>query len=153
MRLSDSDITALLNSTAQYFTSLGAPKPEFGVPYNLDAKTQKHPLLAYSGHIGISGSHRGGLVITCEKPVIEDLVQVVLGSVAESDEDLIPMIAEMANTISGNARTHFGSGFDISVPTVVVGEPEEFKFVMAEPTLVIPMTWKGHAANLIIGLT
>jgi chemotaxis protein CheX len=153
MRLSGSDITALLNCTAQYFTQLGAAKPEFGVPYNLDGKTQKHPLLAYSGHIGITGSHRGGLVITCEKAVVEDLVKLVLGSSFESDEDIIPMIAEMANTIAGNARTHFGSSFDISVPTVVVGEPEEFKFVLADPTLVIPMSWKGHAANLIIGLT
>ncbi len=148
MRLSDSDVTALLNCTSKYFGELGAAKPEFGVPYNLDAKVQKHPLLAYSGHIGITGSHRGGLVITCDKAMVEDLVQLVLGSPPESDEDTIPMIAEMANTIAGNARTHFGSSFDISVPTVVVGEPEEFKFVLADPTLVIPMTWKAHAGMI-----
>lgn len=55
--------------------------------------------------------------------------------------------------ISGNARIHFGSTFDISVPTVVSGEPEEFRSVLAEPTIVIPFTWLGQRANIIIGLT
>jgi chemotaxis protein CheX len=93
------------------------------------------------------------MVITCDKGLITILLKFVLGVEAPAEDDMINMIAEMANTISGNARVHFGSGFDISVPTVVVGEPEEFKFVLAEPTLVIPFTWLGHRANAIIGLT
>ena len=153
MKLSADDVNALLGCISGYFSSIGAGKPEFGVPYNLDTTKQKHPLYGYSGHIGISGSHRGGMVITCDKDLIAGLLQFVLGAKADSEEDVINMIAEMANTVSGNARVHFGSGFDISVPTVVVGEPEEFKFVLAEPTLVIPFTWLGHRANAIIGLT
>lgn len=153
MRLSAEDVKALLDCISDYFTSTGAAAPEFGIPYTLDTTREKHPLYAYSGHIGISGSHRGGMVITCDKGLIAILLKFVLGAEAPAEDDMINMIAEMANTISGNARVHFGSGFDISVPTVVVGEPEEFKFVLAEPTLVIPFTWLGHRANAIIGLT
>lgn len=152
MRITAEDVTALLDCIRAYFTSIGGQKPEFGVPYSLDARQQRHPLYTYSGHIGISGSHRGGMVITCDKDLISGLLQLVLGGPAVAEEDLIHMIAEMVNTIAGNARVHFGSGFDISVPTVVVGEPEEFKFVLAEPTFVIPFTWSGHQANAIIGL-
>lgn len=53
MRTQSEDIAALLDCIAQYFTSINAPKPEFGVPYNLDTKTQKQPLFEYTGHIGI----------------------------------------------------------------------------------------------------
>jgi chemotaxis protein CheX len=153
VKIKTEDVSALLDCITQYFTSIKAPKPEFGVPYNLDTKAQKHPLREYTGHIGISGSHRGGMVITCDKTMVSEIVKIVLGTPPTSDEDIIPMIAEMANTIAGNARTHFGSDFDISVPSVVVGEPEEFKFLLAEPTLVIPLTWNAHAANVIIGLS
>ena len=153
MRIQSEDIAALLDCIAQYFTSINAPKPEFGVPYNLDTKTQKQPLFEYTGHIGISGSHKGGMVITCAKEMVQEILHIVLGAEQSSDDDLEGIIAEVANTIAGNARVHFGSSFDISVPTVVVGFPEEIKFQLAEPTLVIPMTWKGFSANATIGLT
>jgi len=153
VKIKTEDVSALLECIAQYFTSIKAEKPEFGVPYNLDAKAHNHPLFDYSGHIGISGSHKGGMVITCAKAMVKEILHIVLGSEGNSEDELVPMIAEMANTIAGNARTHFGSGFDISVPSVVVGQPDEFKFLLAEPTLVIPLTWKGYSANVIIGLT
>lgn len=152
MKIKAEDINGLLESATRYFESLTKIKPEFGVPYNLDTRTQKHPLYQYSGHIGITGSHKGGLVISCEKKLVEDLVRIVLGSQNPSEEEIIPMLAEMANTIAGNARVHFGAGFDISVPSVFVGKLEEFKFLLAEPTLVIPLSWKNSAANLIVGI-
>lgn len=152
MKLSTDDVNALLGCLAQYFTGIGAARPEFGVPYTIDTHREKMPFLAYSGHIGISGNHRGGLVITCNRGLADALLSVVLGGAAESEDDAINMLAEMANTIAGNARVHFGNGFEISVPLVVVGEPEEIRFVLADPTLVIPFTWQGHAANAIIGL-
>ena len=153
MKIKTEDVTALLECIAQYFTSINAPKPDFGVPYNLDTKNQKHPLFEFSGHIGISGSHRGGMVFTCGSEMVKEILHIVLGTDHATEDDLVPMIAEMANTIAGNARTHFGSSFDISVPSVVVGLPDEVKFQLAEPTLVIPLTWKGFSANVIIGLT
>lgn len=152
MKIKAEDVAGLLDSATRYFVSLTKIKPDFGVPYNLDTKSQKHPLYHYTGHIGISGSHKGGLVITCEKDLISNLVKIVLGISPATDEENIPMIGEMANTIAGNARLHFGAGFDISVPSVVVGELEEFKFLLAEPTLVVPFTWQGSAGNLIVGL-
>lgn len=153
MKIKTEDVSALLDCIAQYFTSINAPKPEFGVPYNLDTKTQKQPLFEYTGHIGITGSHKGGMVITCASEMVQEILHIVLGAESSTGDDLEGMIAEVANTIAGNARVHFGSGFDISVPTVVIGYPEEIKFQLAEPTLVIPMTWKGYGANAIIGLS
>lgn len=152
MKIKAEDINGLLESANRYFELLTKVKPEFGIPYNLDTRTQKHPLYQYTGHIGITGSHKGGLVITCEKGLVEDLVRVVLGSANPTEEEMIPMLAEMTNTIAGNARLHFGEGFDISVPSVLVGKLEEFKFLLAEPTLIIPLTWKNSAANLIVGI-
>lgn len=152
MKWRTEDIQAFMDSTSNYFTTVGSDKPEFGIPYNLDAGTKKYPLYAYSGHIGISGSHRGGIVLTCEKNLVAQLLHHVLGHGSESEEEIIQMLAELVNTVAGNARLHFGSGFEISVPTVVIGEPEEFKFVLAEPSLVLPLTWQGSHANAIIGL-
>lgn len=146
------DIQAFVNATSNYFTTIVGAKPEFGIPYSLDAGTKKYPLHAYSGHVGVSGSHRGGIVLTCEKGLVAELLCHVLGSDSASEEEIIHMLAELVNTVAGNARLHFGGGFEISVPTVVIGEPEEFKFVLAEPSLVLPFTWNNFQANAIIGL-
>ena len=153
MKIKEEDVQGLLTSIERYFDSLTQKKPEFGVPYNLDTKATTQPLHEFTGHIGITGSHKGGLVVTCEKNLVAKLVTIVLGTEEPNEEEIIPMIGEMANTIAGNARVHFGSGFDISVPSVVVGVPEEFKFLLAEPTLVIPFTWEGCSGNAIIGIT
>jgi chemotaxis protein CheX len=151
LKIKEEDVKALLECISHYFLSIKAGQPEFGVPYNL-TEGQKQPLYEYTGHIGISGSHKGGLVITCEKRLVEDIVRIVLETENPGEDEMIPMIGEMANTIAGNARVHFGGSFDISVPSVVIGELDEFKFMLAEPTLVIPLIRKGNAANLIIGL-
>jgi len=153
VQIKDSDIRAIIESAANYFDTLAGAKPEFGVPYNLDTKSQKHPLLDFSGHIGLTGTRKGGLVITCQRKLVESMVITILGGPVTNDDDVIPMIAEMANTVAGNLTKFYGAGFDISVPTVVIGEPEEFKFLLAEPTLVIPFTWQGSTGNLIVGLS
>jgi chemotaxis protein CheX len=153
LKIKEADVQGLLECIAHYFESIKAVKPEFGVPYNLDTKIVKQPIYYYTGHIGITGSHKGGMVITCEKELVENVVRTVLGTENPGEDETVPMIGEIANTIAGNARVHFGSSFDISVPSVVVGVPEEIKFQLAEPTLVIPFTWEGAAGNAIIGLT
>lgn len=152
MKIKDEDIQALIGCVERYFLNIKNIKPEFGVPYNLDPKAAKQPLYDFTGHIGITGSHKGGLVISCEQKMVADIVRAVLGTENPGEDETIPMIGEMANTIAGNARVHFGGSFDISVPSVVIGVPEEFKFLLAEPTLVIPFSWMGDAGNLIIGL-
>jgi chemotaxis protein CheX len=153
LKIKDEDVKALIDCIERYFLNAKDVKPEFGVPYNLDPKAAKQPLYDFTGHIGITGSHKGGLVITCEQKMVADLVTAVLGTENPGEDETIPMIGEMANTIAGNARVHFGASFDISVPSVVIGVPEEFKFLLAEPTLVIPFSWMGDSGNLIIGLT
>ncbi|HNJ65831.1 MAG TPA: chemotaxis protein CheX, partial [Turneriella sp.] len=62
------------------------------------------------------------------------------------------MIGEIANTIAGNARTSFGSEFNISVPTIFKGKPNNFRIVLRTPVVVLPINWKGYQAYLVVGI-
>ena len=74
---------------------------------------------------------------------------MAVSSIVADHEDLV---GEVANTIAGNARKHFGSEFLISVPTVLFGRPDNIIFPRHLKNFVIPITWRSHRSYLIICL-
>ena len=59
---------------------------------------------------------------------IEDRLRALLLQIGETDvseHNLADMAGEVANTLAGNARVHFGSEFMISVPVIVQGRPSQ----------------------------
>ena len=68
-----------------------------------------------------------------------------------SEDTILDLVGEVANTISGNARRDFGKSFVISVPTVVAHNPE--KVTPPHPRCyVIPINWRAHSAKLVVCL-
>jgi chemotaxis protein CheX len=68
-----------------------------------------------------------------------------------SEETILDLVGEVANTISGNARRDFGKSFLISVPTVIAREPD--KVTAPHPrSYVIPINWRAHSAKLVVCL-
>ena len=68
-----------------------------------------------------------------------------------SDENIMDLVGEVANTISGNARRDFGKNFVISVPQVIAHHADR----VAPPhqrSFVIPINWRTHSAKLVVCL-
>ena len=60
------------------------------------------------------------------------------------------LLGEMANTISGNARTEFGSEFIISPPQIVESAPSVSYLPRDRQSYITPFTWRGYKA--VIGI-
>lgn len=147
--MKEEEIQVFIRGTINYFEKVTDIKAELGIPYT---KGTDQIILDYSGHIGISGNRKGGLYITCPRAMLEDVTKKILLTDDVDDQSVFDMIGEIANTIAGNARTSFGSEFNISVPTIFKGKPDNFRIVLRTPVVVLPIDWKGHHAFLVVGI-
>ena len=81
------------------------------------------------------------------------MLREVIRVMGEPDSSITMMkdlLGEMANTISGNARTEFGSEFIISPPHIVESAPSVSYLPKDRQSYITPFTWRGHKA--VIGI-
>lgn len=57
------------------------------------------------------------------------------------------LVGEIANTLSGRARRHFGDGLNIAPPRLLVRPAEAASRIVP---YAIPLRWHGYDADLII---
>ncbi|MBN8221077.1 MAG: chemotaxis protein CheX [Spirochaetes bacterium] len=147
--MKEEEIQVFIRGTISYFEEVTGIKAELDIPYT---KGTEQIILDYSGHIGISGSRKGGLYITCTRGMLEEITRKILLTEEVDDQSVFDMIGEIANTIAGNARTSFGAEFNISVPTIFKGKPDNFRIILRTPVVVLPINWKGYQAFLVVGI-
>ena len=81
------------------------------------------------------------------------MLREVIKVMGEPDSSITMMkdlLGEMTNTISGNARTEFGSDFIISPPKIIEGAPSIAYLPKDRQSYVTPFTWRGYEA--VIGI-
>jgi chemotaxis protein CheX len=72
--------------------------------------------------------------------------------IAQLDADCIDAVGEIANMISGNAKTDFPGGTSaISVPRVVVGK-DKLTYSAAAPIISIPCETEKGPLHIDVGL-
>ena len=147
--MTEAELKSFIKVVTQYFSSVTGTAAVMGLPF---VKNENDNVFDYTGIIGISGSRRGGLYFTAGKALLEEFSQYILGETAESEENLLDLIGEMINTISGNMRETFGSSFHISVPIVMKGRVDEINMKLKPPVFIIPMEWNSHPCHLAVGL-
>lgn len=138
-----------IDSVANYFRQLQDEDIVISTPYLNENHT---PIVSdYTGVIGITGNNKGLVYFTAPKPLLEKMLTVMQES--DSGEDnLVDLVGEVANTVAGNARSHFGPDFNISVPFVFRGQPESINIPKDRYSFVIPLEWKGQMAAIVIYL-
>jgi chemotaxis protein CheX len=120
-----------------------------GTPY---IKREADAVCGYTGIIGISGSRRGGIYYTADRPLLAAFGQCILGESSLDEDSLFDLVGEMTNTVAGNMRETFGSAFLISVPIVMKGKIEDISMRIRPPVFIIPLEWKGFPSHLGVGL-
>ncbi len=139
-----------INSVENYFKLLTDVSSKTEVPYIKNAKDLE--LKDITGMIGITGTRKGFVYITAYQAMFTDLINIFIGIDDPSLEDILDMAGEIANVVAGNVRANLGANFMISVPVVFEGMPNQLKFSDGMSIYVIPINWKGHEANVVIGL-
>ncbi len=147
--MDEHDIQVLIDGTVGYFHGLVDRTTEIGAPY-LMARDQ--PVISdYTGIISIDGARHGLIYFTAPSAMLRHVL-LANGEVQASTELMADIVGEVANTISGNARKHFGSEFQISVPTVHRGAGAAQALYLAERSFLIPISWRQYQAALVVSL-
>lgn len=147
--MKEEDIKIFVDIVINYFKEITGEDTTMGVPF---VKNDNLSVLPYTGIIGISGQYRGGIYLSAEKELLEQVASTILGTDEVDESGCIDMLGEITNTIAGNARSSFGSQFMISVPIVIKGQPEDIFFQLKPPVFVIPIQWRKLPCFLAIGL-
>ncbi|MBX3723669.1 MAG: chemotaxis protein CheX [Turneriella sp.] len=144
------DVGVFAKSATSYIEQIGGSAPEIGIPYLSEDKEMM--ILNYTGAIGISGPVKGAIYVTADIPFLKELYRKMFGSDPENDNLLGDIIAEMVNTIAGNAQAVFGEQYMISLPLVFRNVQGISQINMHEPTYVIPIRWQTHNIFLVMGV-
>ncbi|HSC76667.1 MAG TPA: chemotaxis protein CheX [Pseudomonadales bacterium] len=147
--MKDSELQIFVDSLRYYFaTNIGG---DMDVSPAYHTESNETPASEYTGIIGVSGDKQGCIYLTATKAMLGQVL-LAMGE-PEIDPSLFnDVIGEITNTVSGNARKVLGPGFMISVPIVVTGRPEYIHFPRNYDIGVVPFTWNGHQASLVVCL-
>jgi chemotaxis protein CheX len=147
--MKESELQIFVDSLRYYFATNIGGTLELAPAYH--TKSNETPASEFTGIIGVSGDKQGCVYLTATKDMLGQVL-LAMGE-PEIDESLFnDVIGEITNTVSGNARKVLGPGFMISVPIVVTGRPEYIHFPRNYDIGVVPFTWNGHHASLVVCL-
>lgn len=147
--MDEKELRVFIDIVSQYFERQTGRLPEIGSPYL--GEHNALPIYDFTGVIGISGERQGCVYFTAHR----DLLRQLLLHVGESDiseNNLSDLVGEVANTISGNARRHFGPDFMISVPVVVAGNANAIQMPRTVKAYILPLRWHKMEATLVVSL-
>jgi chemotaxis protein CheX len=147
--MTEQTIQVFIDGVVRYFEHVADKEIQIGSPYLVENNSPA----AYdvTGLIGISGPYKGCVYFTSPKILLKH----VLMSIGEQDtgnENIFDLVGEVANTISGNARSVFGQDFMISVPVMIEGAPSHIHLPSHLRSYVIPVYWRAYHAAVVICL-
>ncbi|GAB4189306.1 MAG: hypothetical protein Tsb002_16230 [Wenzhouxiangellaceae bacterium] len=147
--MKETDLKVFIDGAIHYFNQVSDIPATVQTPY----LKENNDTLAYeyTGIIGISGRKKGCVYFTAPGKLLRHLL-ISINEEDTSHDSLCDLVGEVANTISGNARRHFGPEFMISVPVVVDGKPERIRMPQDYRSFIIPVTWRSHESAIVICL-
>ena len=147
--MKEDELQVFLEGVQNYFTQMAEEEIFVGTPYLIENDMPEAQ--QYSGVIAITGRHKGIVYFTSPSDMVKRLL-ALMGEPDISESNIMDLVGEVANTIAGNARKKFGERFEISVPFVIRGAPDESILPRQDRSFVIPLEWKMHKAAIVVSL-
>lgn len=145
--MSEKTLQIFIDGAIRYFQHTSEKEVRVGTPYLVS--NSEPAAFDYTGIIGISGPIKGCVYFTAPRILLTHLL-LSMGENDTSEENVVDIVGEVANTISGNARNMFGNEFMISVPVVIDGAPSNIHLPKHLRSYVIPVYWKAYSAAIVI---
>ena len=145
--MSEETLNVFIDGAVKYFQHASIEDVKVGTRY-LNENTEP-AAFDYTGIIGVSGFKKGCVYFSAPSVLLKHLL-LSMGEKDTKEEHLIDLVGEVANTISGNARSSFGKDFMISVPLVIQGAPNSIHLPADLRSYVIPVYWKAYSAFVVI---
>ena len=132
-----------------YFKQFGDEELIVDTPYLLE--NQQPKVHDYTGVIGISGVPKGVVYFSATSELLHSILDS-MGETDKSEDNLVDLVGEVANTIAGNARNEFGPEFHISVPFVCKGSPQSIILPKNGRSFIIPVSWRAQIGEIVVCL-
>ncbi len=148
--MSEQTLQVFIDGVVRYFDHIEDSAVKVGTPYLVE--NNEPAAFDVTGIIGVTGPYRGCVYFTAPRILVKHLL-LQMGENDTRTEHVFDLVGEVANTISGNARSEFGKAFNISVPVVLEGAPDSIYLPSNSRSYVIPIYWKTYNAAVVICLS
>jgi len=139
-------INPFVNALVSTLETMLEVSPDRGTPYlKREVATQGD----ISAVIGFAGPRvTGSVALSFPTPVALKIYSLMMGEkVYRISSDVQDVVGELANIVAGGAKTELSKenlGFNLSIPTVVVGKGHTLGHKMDIPVMVIPFELGKH---------
>jgi len=147
-RINEQDILVFVEAVSNFFFQVTDEKVEIKTAYLLEGEVPS-ATFDLTSYINLSGSFVGRIYFSAPRSMLSHLL-LVMGEQVRDNERLLDAAGEIANTISGNARKHFGENMKISVPTSRETDHDWLKTVASPHSYVILVKWKHYRASVVV---
>lgn len=145
-------LDTFINTIINYFETTYNIHINIGAPYLISSASELQG--DFTGLIDISGRYQGSCYFSTPKSLLQTVLQSLSVNVdLDSDVILSDLTGEIANILSGNARSELGEDFIISIPKVFQGSSAIQAIATDDRTYAIPITWNSEKAFLGVTLT
>lgn len=147
--MKEEKLQVFIDGVHNYFEQLNKQEITVGTPFLVE--NSNPPAYDITGIIGITGPNNGCVYYTAPVGLLRHLL-IAMEEPDLSVSNLMDLVGEVANTIAGNARSEYGPEFDISVPVVMRGVPDEIHLPRSARSYVIPVDWTDFTSAIVICL-
>jgi chemotaxis protein CheX len=148
--MSPADIEVFAQAVIEYFETMTGEKAMVRSAWLLE---QQEPVLRddYNGLIEVSGGYRGSICFSAPARLL-DFVLLASGDQQYNEVNYLDVVGEIANTLSGRARQHFGEELSIAPPRAFKRSSAPVVRRTVTTPYAIPITWRTIEANLVVHL-
>ena len=146
--LSETELKVFIAAVSNYFGQLTNVPANIKSSYLADTEL---PHFDYTGLITLSGHFRGCVYVSASRRLLRELL-VRMQEPDTCEQNLLDAVGELANTIAGNARRHFGSALTISVPVAIKGAGVQTASAIQTRPFAILLTWQQFEAVVVVDL-
>lgn len=141
--LTEEELKLFVDSVRRYFKVSTGQEPKITSAFLATGEVPAHE---YNGIVSFTGSYNGQVMVSMPAQLLRELL-VLQGEKDLGDAHLLDAVGEIANTLAGNARHHYGPSLGISVPVKLLGSAGVTARVRERP-YAITLRW-GHLPALV----
>ncbi len=147
--IDEREIQVFVEAVSRYFSQITGQKAEIRAAF-LTNNERALPVFEFTGMIKISGDYYA-IYFSTDRFLLSRLLQI-MNEPRHGEEHLLDAVGEIANTLAGNARQHFGEMMEVSVPLTMDGKESKNLKGLRDRPYVIMVRWKQYEASVIIDI-
>ena len=149
-KINETEINVFTHAIGHYFSQISNEIAIVKAAY-LASVEAPPPIYDYTGSISLSGDYHGRIYFSAPRILIRHLL-IAMHEPSQTEQDFLDTVGEIANTLAGNARRHFGEFMNISIPTSTAGIAAEAIQLTRSHPFVIMIKWRQYHASLVIDM-